>query len=382
MGAKFEHFTKDDFSFRLNLLSVPDEYTFWYFGNNNRRKVTRLNQISIVIPVHNGVSNGLERCLKSITSQNYPYIELILVDDASSDSSLTIIDQFCKHPRCKRVLHNVNQGIAASLNDGISLASGKYIMIIQQDCTLLTNDTISKSLELISNDKNIDILVGRQIYNLYLLNFYQKFSEFSLEHFSLYLSPSRDIDLTENKCDIIKKEALDKIGPFDISQRFSGEDQIFSNRALTLGLKLYLGDDPKYMNQLLGENTLFKVLKKQYRYGKYSWLLYKKLYRHKPIKQNGISYATSKMHNRVMSVGFSFSIVIFLFLLSITLSIELLGVLILILLGRGVLGYIKLVNQKKKFFIPQFSALSVSGMLILSDLAFSLGLLRGIVPIE
>ena len=337
----------------------------------------KLDKLSIIVPVYNGVANGLKDSLRSILSQDYQDIELIVIEDSSSDSSIDLVNQFCRPPHCKKIVHQSNQGLAASLNDGIISASGRYIMIMQQDCALLSNDTLSKSIEFMSNNTNVDILIGRQIYDLNALNFYQKFSEFSLDHFLLYTSTRRELDLTENKCDIIRKETMDKIGLFDTTQRVSGEDQIFSSRALKLGFRMYLGEEPKYMNQLLGENTLFKVLKKQFRYGRYSWSLYQKMYRDRPIRSSEMSYATGKMYNRTMSASFSLIMAIFLALFLSTLFYGFLCALILVLLIRVFIAYRKFANLRKMCYIPRFSGLLVSGMLILSDFAFSLGLARG-----
>lgn len=332
--------------------------------------------------MYNGVANGLSNTIKSIISQDYENIELIVVDDASSDFSVDVVNQFCKVPRCKMITHRLNQGLAASLNDGILSADGRYIMIIQQDCVLLSNDTLSKAIEFLAKNRKVDILIGRQIYDLKALNFYQKFSEFSLDHFSLYFSNGRELDLTEIKCDIIRKEVMDKIGQFDTTQRVSGEDQVFSNRASNLGFIIYLGEEPRYTNQLLGENTLLKVLKKQFRYGKYSWSLYKKLYRGSSSRSTEGSYSSGKMYNRVTSVFFSLIAVIFIALFLFTSVYGFFYALLFTLLIRFLIGYRKFFNQRKTFDISQFSGIFVSAMLILSDFAYTLGLARGIFSLS
>ena len=336
--------------------------------------MSKVDKLSIIVPVHDGVTSGLKDSLKSILSQDYENIELIVVDDASSDFSADLVNQLCAPPRCKKIVHQSNKGLAASLNDGVSLASGEYIMIVQQDCALLSNDTLSKSIKFMSVTKNVDILVGRQIYDLKNLNFYQKFSEFSLDHFSLYTSASHELDLTENKCDVIRRRTMEKIGLFDISQRVSGEDQVFSNRALELGFHMYLGEDPKFVNQLLGENTLSKVLKKHYRYGRYSWSLYKKIYRNKSLSISKKSYSTGKIYNRVLSVFFSLASLIFLALFLFTLFYAFFFVLLLILAVRIFFGYKKLSALKRNLYIPNFPWIIASGLLILTDIAFSIGL--------
>lgn len=337
-----------------------------------------MTEISVIVPVHNGVANGLYECLKSVLSQSYQNLELIIIEDGSKDSSNEVIEKICKPPLCKKIVHITNKGLAASLNDGIRSASGNYLMIIQQDCSLSSNDAIFKSLEFLSLNKNIDILVGRQIYDFNMLNFYQKFSEFSLDHFDLNILTQGEVDLTENKCDIIRKEVMDKIGFFDTTQRISGEDQIFSNRALSLGYKLYIGEHPEYFNHLLGENTLNKILKKHYRYGKYSWSLYRKMYRNRLNRNSKKSYASGKIQNRILSLSFSSIIFVFAVLSIVTLNIGVFSVFSLAILIRVLIAYNKLTKLKKKVTIPSFHSLPVSILIVLSDFAFALGFVRGV----
>lgn len=88
--------------------------------------------ISVVIPIYN-VDNFLEQCLNSIAEQTFPSIEVICVDDGSTDSSGSIADSFAsKDPRFK-VIHKQNAGYGCAVNTGITQASGKYISIIEPD---------------------------------------------------------------------------------------------------------------------------------------------------------------------------------------------------------------------------------------------------------
>ena len=88
-------------------------------------------KVSVVVPVHNGISEGLRECLDSITNQDYPDKEVILVDDASSDNSYRIMQEYAVMPFWNIVRHSQNEGLAASLNDGIKSAIQKLI------CTLM-----------------------------------------------------------------------------------------------------------------------------------------------------------------------------------------------------------------------------------------------------
>ena len=90
------------------------------------------NKISVVVPVYN-VEQFIERCVKSILSQTYTNIELILVDDGSIDSSGKIIDELSrKHPNIKTI-HKNNGGVTSARLDGVRIASGEWIGFIDGD---------------------------------------------------------------------------------------------------------------------------------------------------------------------------------------------------------------------------------------------------------
>ncbi len=86
--------------------------------------------VSVLLPVYNGAA-FLEGGIESILSQSYRNIELIIINDGSSDDSARIIRKF-KDPRV-RVYHQENQGLAATLNRSIDLAKGEYLARQDQD---------------------------------------------------------------------------------------------------------------------------------------------------------------------------------------------------------------------------------------------------------
>ncbi len=88
--------------------------------------------VSIVVPVYN-VEPYLDRCVKSIVEQTYRPIEIILVDDGSTDLSGSMCDKWSqKDPRIK-VIHKVNGGLSDARNVGIDSAKGEFISFIDSD---------------------------------------------------------------------------------------------------------------------------------------------------------------------------------------------------------------------------------------------------------
>ena len=89
--------------------------------------------ISVIIPVYN-VEKYLHVCLNSLLYQTYQNFEIICIDDASSDSSLEILEYFTKKdPRIKIIKNDSNRGQGYSRNRGLEVAQGKYISFLDAD---------------------------------------------------------------------------------------------------------------------------------------------------------------------------------------------------------------------------------------------------------
>jgi len=93
--------------------------------------------VSVIVPVRNG-EKCVANCIKSILSQTFEDFELIMVDDASSDRTVEIINEL-KDERIKYIRNKEWLGIAGSRNTGIKRASGKYIFFTDADCIVDRN---------------------------------------------------------------------------------------------------------------------------------------------------------------------------------------------------------------------------------------------------
>lgn len=89
-------------------------------------------QISVIVPVYN-TKKYLRRCIDSLLIQTLPEIEIILVNDGSTDGSGEICDAYAKANANIRVIHKENQGLSAARNDGIEIAQAEYIMFVDSD---------------------------------------------------------------------------------------------------------------------------------------------------------------------------------------------------------------------------------------------------------
>lgn len=88
--------------------------------------------ISIIVPVFN-VEDYLDRCLKSIVSQTYKNLQIILVDDGTEDNSGALCDAWAKRDNRIVVIHQKNGGLSNARNTGIDKADGEYIAFIDSD---------------------------------------------------------------------------------------------------------------------------------------------------------------------------------------------------------------------------------------------------------
>ncbi len=88
--------------------------------------------ISIIVPVYNS-EKFLDRCVRSLLAQSYNDIEIVLVDDGSSDGSAKMCDDYAEKEPKVRVIHKQNGGLSDARNAGIQGARGSYIMLVDSD---------------------------------------------------------------------------------------------------------------------------------------------------------------------------------------------------------------------------------------------------------
>lgn len=88
--------------------------------------------ISVIIPVYN-VAVYLPECIASVLSQDYPALEIILIDDGSTDGSGAICDAYAQKDSRIQVIHQPNCGAAAAKNAGLQAATGEYLSFVDSD---------------------------------------------------------------------------------------------------------------------------------------------------------------------------------------------------------------------------------------------------------
>lgn len=89
-------------------------------------------KISVIVPVYNQEVH-LEQCIESILNQTYQNLELILVNDGSTDGTVQILENYRQSDSRVRVLNKVNGDLGSSRNAGLSMATGDYIVFVDSD---------------------------------------------------------------------------------------------------------------------------------------------------------------------------------------------------------------------------------------------------------
>lgn len=109
--------------------------------NSNKENV----DVSVIIPVYN-VKDYVDRCVNSIINQTYKNIEIILVDDGSTDGSGKLCDKIKERDKRIKVLHKENGGLGSARNHGYNNSIGDYILFLDSD-DYIELDTIQKMIE-------------------------------------------------------------------------------------------------------------------------------------------------------------------------------------------------------------------------------------------
>ena len=108
-------------NFYLNFMDIIDE-----------EKTDSEDLISVIVPVYN-ISDYVRRCVSSITTQTYNNLEIIVVDDGSTDDSGTICDGLAQEDDRIKVIHKENAGLSSARNTGLDNAKGRYVFFCDSD---------------------------------------------------------------------------------------------------------------------------------------------------------------------------------------------------------------------------------------------------------
>jgi hypothetical protein len=201
----------------------------------------------------------LKNCLDSLSKQNYPNLEIIVVDNASTDDSIKIVRNY---PKIKLIKNKLNLGFAGGDNVGIRKSKGKYVVIVDTD-TLADENWISELIKVAEMDEKIGV-VGGKVYHLLsggkksniiqyaggklhkFLNFYLFTTKigYGKKDMGQY-EKIKETDFAHGCAFLIKRSVIDKIGLMDEKYFMYGEETDWHYRAREMGYKVFYSPGAK-----------------------------------------------------------------------------------------------------------------------------------------
>lgn len=189
--------------------------------------------VSVIIPAYNH-ELYIEEALQSVVNQTYPNIELIVINDGSTDGTAGIIEKFIQvnNERNIQYVNKENEGVCKTLNKGLNMSTGDYVAFLASD-DLWLPDRVSIQLEFMEQNQNIGMLFSdawflrfnsqtdikwsdyKQGINNYFKNGIQ-----NTDMYMLLLTRAIIPALTV----LIKKQVLDKVGFFDENLVYEDDD--------------------------------------------------------------------------------------------------------------------------------------------------------------
>lgn len=115
-----------------------------------------MDKISIIIPVYNA-EDKLHRCLDSVLKQSYKDIEVIIINDGSTDGSLSICESYKSKDNRVIIIDKKNAGVSAARNSGLRIATGKYIQFVDSDD--FVNENMSERLVEKIKENDSDVVI-------------------------------------------------------------------------------------------------------------------------------------------------------------------------------------------------------------------------------
>lgn len=109
--------------------------------------------VSVIIPFFNS-ENTIQECISSVTKQSYKHIEIIAINDGSTDSGQNIVDAHAREDDRLIILHTANKGVSSARNLGIELSQGDYITFVDADDTI-DKDHVLSMIKLITEGNQV-----------------------------------------------------------------------------------------------------------------------------------------------------------------------------------------------------------------------------------
>ena len=197
--------------------------------------LTNAGLVSVVVPCYNG-TKFIDDAIWSIRKQTYTAVEVVAINDGSTDDSRHLLEQHAKDDERVHVFHQPNRGLSAARNAGIGQAHGEYICFLDADDVMLP-DKLEKQVGFLSENPGVDL-----VYSDYFIG------DRELHPVGLVAVRIPGTDLTEAyacknwfapMAPLVRADLIRKVGEFDVNLRAS-EDWDYWIRCAQTGKFGYL----------------------------------------------------------------------------------------------------------------------------------------------
>lgn len=245
-----------------------------------------MNKVSVIVPIYNK-EKELKKCLKSIIKQTYQNLEIILINDGSTDKSLEVCEQYAKSDKRIKVISKINEGVDLARHAGIKKCTGDYVTFVDSDDSLIKNaiELLVKALEKTNSDiscGNVVRTIGKyHLIKKKVVNFSEEkvitHDEFIDEYLKSFCGWGRmPISMWAK---LYKRHLIINITPTKLKY---GEDLCFNLQAMLNASKVVQITNYIYeyswggVTSYVNENKIFSDALKQYEYKTQVFCNYKK----------------------------------------------------------------------------------------------------------
>lgn len=266
-----------------------------------------MSKVSIIIPIYN-VEQYLRECLDSVVNQTLKDIEIICVNDGSTDNSLNIIKEYANNDNRIKIIDKQNSGYGDSMNKGLDAATGEYIGIVEPD------DFVAKDMyEVLYNkakEYNVDLIKAdfyRFTGNLDTLCLNYNKLDYTGMYYNKVVNPQEDLTpfnfIMNTWSGIYNRQFLEKYHiRHNTTPGASFQDNGFWFQTFTRATKIYFLDKPLYMNRRDNINSSVKSKDKVYCMKDEYDFIWDYLNKNPELKEKFIGvYYYKKFHNYIFN---------------------------------------------------------------------------------
>ncbi len=316
-------------------------------------------KVLAVVPVYKGEPTVVVRAIRSLLSQDYPYLRIIILDDDSKgDLFKTLQNALCSFSQITWIKNESNIGFANTLNKALSLVVDEtFFLVLEQDCELSTENYLTAAIKHF-DDPHVGVVCGENTppptEDLTIIKrvFVRHFCEDELD------SGIVEAGFSLLKADVFRTYALQMIKGFEsaASWKFACEEHMVSYKLKSLGYKIVKDSQLKFRTYSDGQENLRQNLKKEALYGRgLGWALARKqsnldVGKSEQLKSKKIGRIIQTLHVTISVLS------LFVFFLSplIASAIMLSGTIVLVAYLVGRMSVLQNMKEKVLFLVTGF----------------------------